>query len=262
MAKSPPPRKRFGQNFLQDQASIHQIIQALNPQPDQHIVEIGPGRGALTTPLIAQSGQLSIIELDRDLAAKIPAMIADHPQAQLIQADALRVDFQQLSQGSRDLRILGNLPYNISTPLLFHLLNFAPHIQDMHLMLQKEVVDRLAASHGGKDYGRLSVITQYHCEVVPLFDVPPNSFYPQPKVDSAVVRLIPYSQPPYPAVKFEVLQQLVTQAFSQRRKTLRNSLKGLCTDAQLAELGYNPQARAEQLSVADFVNLANILAST
>ncbi|HEY9033586.1 MAG TPA: 16S rRNA (adenine(1518)-N(6)/adenine(1519)-N(6))-dimethyltransferase RsmA [Pseudomonadales bacterium] len=250
------PRKRFGQNFLHDARIIHQLVAAIKPKPGDNMVEIGPGQGALTRPLLQRLDTLHVIELDRDL---LPALQAMSDQGLVVHAaDALRFDFATLT-GDRPLRIVGNLPYNISTPLLFHLLQYRERIADMHFMLQLEVVNRLAAAPGGKDYGKLSVITQYFCQVDKLFQVPPGAFNPPPKVMSAIVRLSPR---PFAtrASDQALFEQLVRIAFSQRRKTLRNNLKQLLDSSQLEQLqqqGFDLSLRPEQLAVADFVALAN-----
>ena len=247
-------RKRFGQNFLQDENVLQKIVAAINPQADDNLVEIGPGKGALTFPLLEKLKRLTVIELDRDLISALK----NHSERLLIHnVDALRFDFSTLTNTPHSLRVAGNLPYNISTPLIFHLLQQADYIQDMHFLLQKEVVDRLAAVPGNKDYGRLSVMVQYHCKVEKLFEVDRQAFKPAPKVTSALVRIIPYKQPPYPAADLAYFNHLVKQAFSQRRKTLRRSLNKLCDDAVFEAAGINPVLRPEQLSVADFVILAN-----
>ena len=248
-------RKRFGQNFLQDASVIANIAKVIDARPGQALVEIGPGLGALTAPLVAAAGFLDVIEIDRDLAPRIAARFGE--QVQVHEADALRYDFAQLgARRGRKLRVVGNLPYNISTPLIFHLLDAAAHIEDMHFMLQKEVVDRMGAAAGEDDYGRLSVLLQYRCRVEPLFTVPPGAFNPQPKVHSAIVRLVPQA-PAVPARDERMLGQLVTQAFSQRRKTLRNALRGLVSDAGIAACGLDAQWRCEMLTVAQFVALAD-----
>jgi 16S rRNA (adenine1518-N6/adenine1519-N6)-dimethyltransferase len=248
-------RKRFGQNFLHDANVIANIAKVIAARPGQALVEIGPGLGALTAPLVAAAGFLDVIEIDRDLAPRIAARFG--AQVQVHEADALRYDFAQLAGlRGRKLRVVGNLPYNISTPLIFHLLDAAAHIEDMHFMLQKEVVDRMGAAAGEDDYGRLSVLLQYRCRVEPLFTVPPAAFNPQPKVHSAIVRLVP--QAPVVAARDErMFGQLVTQAFSQRRKTLRNAVRGLVSDAGIAACGLDAQLRCEMLTVAQFVALAD-----
>ncbi|CEK12179.1 16S rRNA (adenine(1518)-N(6)/adenine(1519)-N(6))-dimethyltransferase RsmA [Legionella hackeliae] len=252
------PRKRFGQNFLQDKAIIHKILSALNLQENDNIVEIGPGLGALTEPLLRQLKRLTAIEIDTDLQAHLTAMPAAMNKLHLIAGDALTVDFSQLG---KHLRVIGNLPYNISTPLLLHLLDYAPLIEDMHFMLQKEVVLRMSANPGTKAFGRLSVMLQYRCDVEYLFDVPPEAFYPQPKVDSAIVRLTPYLNSPYPEVDVSALEPLVAQAFSMRRKTLANNLKSVLSAAQLTELGIDPGLRPEQLSIKDYVQIAKFVSN-
>ncbi len=252
-------RKRFGQNFLTDTNVIDRIVRAIDPRPGQALVEIGPGLGAITAPLVAAAGFLDVVEIDRDLAPRIAARFGD--KVCVHETDALRYDFASLAQqrGGK-LRVVGNLPYNISTPLIFHLLESATHIADMHFMLQKEVVDRMGAAAGEDDYGRLSVLLQYRCRVEPLFTVPPGAFNPQPKVHSAIVRLIP--QPPAQAARDEkLLGALVTQAFSQRRKTLRNALRGLLDDTGIAACGIDPGVRCETLTVAQFVQLADTAAA-
>ncbi len=258
------PRKRFGQNFLQDQNIVQKIITAIAPQEGQHIVEIGPGFGALTTQLLPIVKTMDAIELDRDLIPKLQNTCSNLGQLNIHQADVLKFDFKKLgratgratSQSPVRLRIIGNLPYNISTPLIFHLLKQIDCISDMHFMLQKEVVDRLAAQPGTKIYGRLSVMVQYFCQVTKLFTVPPSAFYPQPKVYSAFVRLIPHKKIPIPAKDIKILENVVKQAFSQRRKTIQNSLKKLISSEQLINLNINPKLRPEQLSVEDFVKIS------
>jgi len=252
------PRKRFGQNFLHDRGVIGRIIAAVAPEPGQHLVEIGPGQGAITGPLLAAAGRLDAIELDRDLAATLRERFATERGFRLHEADALRFAVCSLQEADEPLRLVGNLPYNISTPLLFHLLDQRHCIADMHFMLQKEVVDRLAAPHGSRTYGRLSVMVQVHCRVESLFTIGPGAFFPAPKVDSAVVRLIPYAEPPWPVNDQAHLGRLVAMAFGQRRKTLRNNLKGLVGPEIFAEAGIDPGARPEQLPPAAFVTLANL----
>lgn len=250
-------RKRFGQNFLHDQGVIGQIVYAISPQPGQLLVEIGPGLGALTEPVAEQCGHLNVVELDRDLAERL----RHHPtlanKLNIIEQDAMKFDFTTLVTGDAPLRVFGNLPYNISTPLLFHLFEYVAQIQDMHFMLQKEVVQRMAASPGSKAYGRLSVMTQYYCQAQTVVEVPPGAFQPPPKVQSAVVRLTPHRQRPYPETDIKTLNQVCAAAFGQRRKTLRNSLRELISEEQLIELGINPAARPETLPVSDFCHIAN-----
>lgn len=251
------PRKRFGQHFLHDKQIIQQIINAINPQPGQHFVEIGPGQGALTVPLLKQINQLDVIEIDRDLIPALTARCADKGQLNVYQADALEFDYTILIKEPAPLRMVGNLPYNISTPLIFHLLKFAKYIADMHFMLQKEVVERLAAKANQEAYGRLSIMVQYHCEVTNLFFVPPDAFYPPPQVDSSVVRLIPYAEIPHRAKNYAHFANIVKQAFSHRRKTLRNSLKEMVNDENWLAIGIDSQQRAEQLGVKDYVAISN-----
>ncbi len=254
-------RKRFGQNFLHDDNIIDSIVSAIHPLPDQAIVEIGPGLGALTEPVAERIDRMTVIELDRDLAARL----ATHPFLQskltILQQDAMTVDFAAMSQQlGQPLRVFGNLPYNISTPLMFHLFSYTQAIRDMHFMLQKEVVNRLVAGPDSKAYGRLSVMAQYYCQIIPVLEVPPTSFRPAPKVDSAVVRLVPYAELPYPVSDLGVLARITSQAFNQRRKTVRNSLGNLFTVEQLKDLGIDPIMRAENISVAQYCHLANWLA--
>lgn len=250
-------RKRFGQNFLHDEAVISRILAAVNPQPGQHVVEIGPGLGALTAGLLAATGRLEVIELDRDLIPKLREHFASMGELVIHEADALKFDFASLGSPTQKLRIVGNLPYNISTPLLFHLLESAEVIEDMHVMLQKEVVDRMTAQPGGSDYGRLSVMLQYRCHVERLFTIGPGAFRPAPKVDSAIARLRPYRELPCAARNEQVLGQLVGQAFAQRRKMLRASLKNLLSSAQIETCGIDPTRRPETLSISEFVKLAD-----
>jgi len=250
-----PAKKRLGQHFLTDSYVIERIVQAIHPQPGQHLVEIGPGQGALSMPLLRQHGHLTAIEFDRDLIAPLTTQAAKLGHFHLIQEDILHVDLSQLA-GGKPLRLLGNLPYNLSTPILFHALHHASVISDMTFMLQKEVVQRMAAKPGSKIYGRLSVMLQAYCEVSVLFDVPPHAFSPPPKVDSAMVRLVPRDQAHLGITNPLAFAQIVKAAFAQRRKTLRNALHGVCSAEQLAAAGVSEQERAEQLAVADFVRLA------
>jgi len=243
-------RKRFGQNFLQDRSVIETILGAIHPQPEDNILEIGPGLGALTQPLLRRVEKLRAVEIDRDLQAHLATL---GPKLDLIPADALTVDYSQFGKG---LRIIGNLPYNISTPLLLHLLQYHACIEDMHFMLQKEVVSRLAASPGNKAYGRLSVIVQYFCKVEFICNVPPEAFEPQPKVDSAVVRLMPYTDSPYEAVDVSRLEKAVAKAFGMRRKTLANNLKGFMTAETLSQMGIDPLKRPEQIDIPEFIKIA------
>ncbi len=252
-------RKRFGQNFLHDANILRNMVSAIAPKPDDTLVEIGPGKGALTFPLLRAVGKLQVIELDRDLIEPLREQAQSLGDLTIVNADALRFDFAALAAEIGPLRVIGNLPYNISTPLIFHLLAQADSIVDMHFLLQKEVVDRMAAAPGGKDYGRLSVMVQYHCQVQRLFGVGPAAFHPKPKVDSAFVRLTPIRTPPVAARELVTLETVVRQAFSQRRKTLRKSLRGLLDEQAFAATGIDPGSRPEQLPVEAFVRLANQL---
>lgn len=247
-------RKRFGQNFLHDPGIIGKIVNAINPNETQHLVEIGPGKGAITQELLPLAGMLDAVELDRDLIKLLNTQFADQQNFRLHNNDALKFSFCDLGQ---QLRIIGNLPYNISTPLLFRLLDQAECIADMHFMLQKEVVDRIVAQPGSKTYGRLSIMLQLRCAVSALFHIGPGAFNPPPKVDSAFIRLIPHQQSPYVIHDQKLLATIVTQAFSQRRKTLRNTLKKMLPVNIIEEAGIDPGIRAEQLSPTDFVTLAN-----
>lgn len=251
-------RKRFGQNFLTDANIIRRIVSSIRPGKGQRLLEIGPGQGALTKYLLQYEAELTAVELDRDLAGVLRGMFTAETQFHLIEGDALALDIASIASPDNPVRIVGNLPYNISTPLLFHLLKTQSCILDMHFMLQKEVVDRLAAAPDSKDYGRLSVMVQYYCDVIPVFDVPPSAFYPPPKVMSAIVRLLPRS-PQMAANNLETLSRVVNAAFQQRRKTLRNTLKLLMPESVIADAGIDPGARAETLSVEQFVCLANTL---
>ena len=251
-------RKRFGQNFLHDAGTIQRIVHAIAPQPGEHLLEIGPGQAALTLPLLDMAGHLQVIELDRDLIEPLQQKCAGHGELLIHQGDALKFDFCQLVATGEKLRVIGNLPYNISTPLLFHLMAHKHCIQDIHVMLQKEVVERIVAAPGSSDYGRLSVMMQYHCQAEYLFTVRPGAFTPVPKVDSAVVRLQPYSAPPVEVHRPEVFASLVRQAFSQRRKTLRNSLRNMLDAEAIQAAGVDPVLRPEQLSLDQFAKLANL----
>jgi len=277
------PKKRFGQNFLIDQDIIRALVASIRPAPDDLMVEIGPGLGALTQPLLETLNHLHVVEIDRDVVAW---MQNHYPAGRLTihNIDALKFDFASLlpnasSAGAtarqpgagdaaktesacnaKQIRVVGNLPYNISTPILFHLLDNVDHIIDMHFMLQKEVVDRMVAAPSSAAYGRLSVMLQYRLYMELLVDVPPESFDPPPKVDSAFVRAVPWPALPHPARDEALFAKVVTAAFSQRRKTLRNTLKGMLDDAGFSVLGIDPQLRAENLGVAEFVAIANHLA--
>ena len=260
-----PAKKHLGQNFLHEKGVIAKIVQAIDPQPGDEIVEIGPGQGALTFPLLQRHGALTAIEFDRDLHAPLQAAARAHGTLRLVEGDVLGVDFSALAAGLAPadgrIRLVGNLPYNLSSPILFHALDHAGAIRDMHFMLQKEVVERMAAGPGSKVYGRLSVMLQAYCAVTPLFTVPPGAFRPAPKVDSAVVRLVPK-----PADRIEVADRtmfahVVRAAFGQRRKTLRNALQGVADTEAIEAAGLRADARAEQVEVAGFIRLANLLAS-
>lgn len=253
------PRKRFGQHFLSDKAVIHQIMAALLPKANQHLIEIGPGQGALTIPLLKVMKYLEVIELDRDLIPELKKRSQHIGELVIYSADALEFDFAALKKDDRPLRIFGNLPYNISTPLIFHLLPFAPLVEDMLFMLQKEVALRLAAPPNTKDYGRLSVMVQYHCQVEWLFDVPAHAFYPPPQVRSSIVRLTPYHGYPFRAKNYSLFENVVRHAFGQRRKTLRNSLKEIISDEVWRNVSIHSDFRAENLSVKDFVEICNAL---
>ena len=260
MSKTPHrARKRFGQNFLQDTGVINDIVRAINPQPQDHLVEIGPGQGALTEQLSASACQLDVIELDRDLVAGLLAAFSVNPRFKLHSADALTFDYGSLVTGEQPLRVVGNLPYNISTPLIFKLLENTAIVRDMHFMLQLEVVDRLAASPGSKAWGRLGIMAQYHCAVEKLFEVSPEAFSPRPKVQSAIVRLTPWQESPWADCDTPLLRQVVQTAFGQRRKTLRNNLKGLIDIARLEALGIDPGARAETLALSQFIEITTAL---
>ena len=254
------PRKRFGQNFLHDPAIIGQIVSAVHPAPHDRLLEIGPGQGAITVPLLAATGELSVVELDRDLIGPLQERCADIGKLMVHNADALSFDFCQLVTDA-PLRVIGNLPYNISTPLLFHLLDQHHCIKDMHFMLQKEVVERMAAGPGSRQYGRLSIMLQYRCRVTHLFTIGPEAFDPPPKVESAFVRLEPFHQPPVHVTDEVLFGKVVKQAFSQRRKTLRNTLRELLDATTITTLGIDPSARAETLAIQDFAVLANHLSS-
>lgn len=256
------PRKRFGQNFLVDEHMIDRIVAAIAPQNDEPIIEIGPGRGALTRPLYKSGANLHVVEIDRDLAAALPREVIGLEPNHIHVADALKTDFSTLipQAAKRSLRVVGNLPYNISTPLLARLMNHTKVIRDMHFMLQQEVVKRMAAAPGGKAYGRLAIMCQYHCEVVPLFTVPPDAFYPVPGVESGYVRLIPHDQPPVQVSDHALFERVVAKAFSQRRKTLRNSLRTVLTEAQISEAGINPGLRPEALNLNDYAQLTEVVA--
>ena len=258
-------RKRFGQNFLHDEYVIGNIVAAIAPKHGQNLVEIGPGLGALTDPVCDEVDTLTVIELDRDLAKRLRHHPFNGAKLTVIEQDAMTLDFSELAKNmpmkDKGLRVFGNLPYNISTPLMFHLFSHAACIDDMHFMLQKEVVNRLAAGPGSKSYGRLSVMAQYYCHVIPVLNVPPSAFKPAPKVDSAVVKLIPHKTPPVDVISVATLERVCAQAFNQRRKTLRNSLKESLTEQQISELGIDPTLRAEVLSLQQFAAIANAVSA-
>ena len=246
------PRKRFGQHFLTDRGVIEDIVQAIAPQPGQAMVEIGPGLGAMTQPLVERLGHLTVIELDRDLALQLRARV----NLTVIEADVLRVDFRQLADDANTkIRVVGNLPYNISTPILFHLLDVADVIEDQHFMLQKEVIDRMVAEPSTSDYSRLSVMLQWRYAMENVLFVPPSSFDPPPRVDSAIVRMVPHAAPA--AVDVPLFSELVRVAFSQRRKLLRHSL-GKWLDTRQFSGAFDLQRRAQEVSVAEFVALAQL----
>ena len=253
------PRKRFGQHFLCDQGVIQRIVNAIHPKRNDHLIEIGPGQGAMTLPLMKVTHEMEVVELDRDLIQELSERVSHHGQLCVHNQDVLTFDFTKAKQDGRLLRVVGNLPYNISTPLIFHLLDHSAVISDMVFMLQKEVADRLGAKPDSDDYGRLSVMVQYYCKVTVLFDVAPSAFYPPPKVKSSILKIIPYTTLPFVADDVDLFAQVVKQAFAQRRKTLRNTLKSMVNEAQWTAIGIDPGLRAEVLSVADFVKISNQL---
>lgn len=250
------PRKRFGQNFLTDQAILSQIINTINPQADDAMVEIGPGLGAMTALLLQEVKHLNVVELDRDLVDYLSKRFTPQ-QLTVHAADALKFDFNSIPvPEGKKLRVVGNLPYNISSPLLFHLMTIADEVEDQHFMLQKEVVERMVAVHGHKTFGRLSVMLQWRYHMELMFVVPPTAFDPPPKVDSAIVRMIPIKSP-LPC-NVEQLQKVTTTAFTQRRKVIRNSLSSIFTENQLIDVGIDPLLRPEDVSVPQYVALANL----
>lgn len=253
-----PPKKSLGQHFLTDARIVRLIVQAVDPQPDDRLVEIGPGQGAITFPLLDAHGRLTVIEFDRDLIFPLTEAAHAHGTLRVIHRDVLQVDFTALASDdeARPIRLVGNLPYNLSSPILFHALDHAAAIRDMHFMLQKEVVDRMAADPGSKVYGRLSVMLQAYCTVTALFDVAPGAFRPPPKVDSSVVRLVPRDPGTIGIDQPRRFADIVRAAFGQRRKTLRNALKGVVEPADIAACGIDPGTRAERLAVDDFKRLA------
>lgn len=251
-----PPRKRFGQHFLHDPGIIARIVAAIHPLASERLVEIGPGLGALTRPLLQAAGELDVVELDRDLLEPLRTRCVGFGTLRIHQADALEFNFAALRGHGPKLRVAGNLPYNISTPLLFHLLTQAEHLHDLYFMLQQEVVERMAAAPGDPAYGRLSVMLQYRCWVESLFTVGPEAFRPPPKVQSAVVRLVPRETLPVAVRDERRFAEVVRKAFSQRRKTLRNSLGGLLDASQIQAAGVDPSARPETLDLAAFAALS------
>lgn len=253
-------RKRFGQNFLHDDNVIRNIVKSIRPKVGDNMVEIGPGMGAITEHLLdATEGYLNVVEIDRDLIPGLKVKFFNQPGFKINEADALQFDFMTLKNDERPLRIVGNLPYNISTPLIFHLLTYAGDVKDMHFMLQKEVVQRMAAGPGDNNYGRLSIMSQYFCQVQHMFDVGPEAFQPAPKVDSAIVRLVPYKTLPHPVKHHKTLENIVRQSFSMRRKTLRNNLKTIISDEQLASLDIDASLRPERLSLAEYVRISDFV---
>ncbi|MFC1750439.1 16S rRNA (adenine(1518)-N(6)/adenine(1519)-N(6))-dimethyltransferase RsmA [Pseudomonadota bacterium] len=255
-------RKRFGQNFLHDQNVIQRIVSSVNPQPGQRLVEIGPGLGAITELLLDASGQLDVVELDRDLVERLEKRFGGNERFRIHSGDALKFDFFSLmGEDGEKLRVVGNLPYNISTPLLFHLMDQLDCIKDIHCMLQKEVVERMTAEPGSSHYGRLSVMLQYHCQPLHLFNVGPGAFSPAPKVDSAVARLVPHKTRPVTVSDEAIFAKTVSQAFSQRRKTLRNCLKNYLTTEEIESAEIDPTIRPERLTLDEFARLSNIAAA-
>lgn len=261
MVQGHQARKRFGQNFLSDNHYIQRIVESIGPQANDRLVEIGPGLGAITEHLVDMVSELHVVELDRDLIPRLEQKFNQHKNLTIHQSDALKFDFRQLAV-DKPIRVVGNLPYNISTPLIFHLLNQRESIIDMYFMLQKEVVERICAQPGTNSYGRLSVMAQYYCQADLLFLVPPGAFQPPPKVESAIVRLQPYSKLPFTVQDEQLLGQIVTAAFGQRRKTLRNSLKNFIDEAGLEQLNIKPTERAEQLSLSQFVDICHKVESS
>ncbi len=253
---NPAPRKSLGQHFLHQRSVVDRIVAAFNPKPDETVVEIGPGTGALTFLLAPRVSVLHVIELDSRLVALLRDQVAHYPQLVVHQADALHFDFCALAASDRRIRVIGNLPYNISTPLIFWLLAHSRCMQDLCVMLQKEVAQRVCASPGSKDYGRLSVMVQQQCETLPVMTVAPGAFSPPPKVESAVLMLRPYRAPPHPVSNYPAFSLIVRTAFQKRRKTLKNALSGVVEEQRIRAAGIDPRMRPEQLSVADYVQLA------
>ena len=252
-------KKRFGQNFLTDRNIIEKIINSIQPQADDHLVEIGPGLGALTCPLLHEVDEMDVIELDRDVIPRLQQNCGQHPGLRIHAIDVLKFDFSELASDGRLLRVIGNLPYNISTAVLFHLLSSRELIQDMHFMLQKEVVERIASPPGCHAYGRLSVMMQTFFQTQALFTVPASCFSPAPKVESAIIRLLPHDRYASQIDNVQQYATLVRTAFSQRRKTLRNTLKPLCSANVIEAAGIDPGTRAEQLHIEDYVRLYQAL---
>jgi 16S rRNA (adenine1518-N6/adenine1519-N6)-dimethyltransferase len=252
-------KKRFGQNFLNNDSVISSIVDVINPSVGENLVEIGPGLGALTEPVVERAEKLTVVELDRDLAKRLRHHPFLAPHLTIHETDALQFDFTQLISDDRPLRIFGNLPYNISTPLIFHLLTFRDKVKDMHFMLQKEVVERMAAGPNCKAYGRLTIMTQYQCEVIPVMEIGPEAFTPAPKVDSAIVRLVPHKTIKNPVKDINVLNTVCLTAFNQRRKTIRNSFKKLLSVETLESLGIDPTLRPENIPVAEYIMIANYI---
>lgn len=250
-------RKRFGQNFLNDDHVIEGIVRAIGPKPGENLLEIGPGLGAITEPVAELTDKLKVVELDKDLAERLVTHPFIGKKLEIFQADALQFDFNQVMDENQKLKVFGNLPYNISTPLLFHLYEFLDGIEHMHFMLQKEVVNRMCAAPNSKAYGRLSIMTQYYCKTIPVIEVPPTAFIPPPKVDSAVIRLIPKDKAQRSQANPKTLNRVCLEAFNQRRKTLRNSLSNLVSAEELTGLGIDPSLRAENLSLQQFIDVAN-----
>lgn len=253
-------RKNFGQNFLRDESIINSIVSAINPKDDETLVEIGPGLAALTEPICERIKKLNVIEIDRDLAERL----RHHPfigeQLVIHECDALSYDFSTFKESNKNLRVYGNLPYNISTPLLFHLFSFGSLIYDMHFMLQKEVVDRLIATPSTKDYGKLSIMAQYYCKMQAFLEVPPQAFTPSPKVFSAVIKIEPYKIKPFVAINENLLRKITTEAFNQRRKTIHNSLCNFLNSNDFSVLNIDEKCRAENLTVEQFVKISNYVA--
>ena len=250
-------RKRFGQNFLNDDTVIEGIVRAIAPKEGDNLLEIGPGLGAITEPVAELTDKLNVVELDKDLAERLVTHPFIGKKLNIFQADALQLDFNQVMDPERKLKVFGNLPYNISTPLLLHLYEFLDGIENMHFMLQKEVVNRMCAAPNSKAYGRLSIMTQYYCKTIPVIEVPPTAFVPPPKVDSAVIRLIPKDKELRTQANPKTLNRVCLEAFNQRRKTLRNSLSNLMTAEELNDLGIDASLRAENISLDQYITIAN-----